>query len=58
MTSNLNSLDQYVLCLQSTAVTILKLSLGARAFQSAAVAVEAPVLRVRCASVDTEAMGL
>ena len=37
-TSNLNILDQYVLCLQSTAATILEHSLGARAFPSAAVA--------------------
>ena len=58
MTSNLNILDQYVLCLQSTAATILELSVGTRSFPSAAVAAEAPVPRVRQASVHIEAMGL
>ena len=47
-----------MLCLQSTAATILELSLGARSFPSAAVAAEAPVPRVRRASVHMEAMGL
>ena len=41
MTSNLNILDQHVLCLQGMVATILELSLGAQAFASAAVAVEA-----------------
>ena len=58
MTSNLNILDQYTLCLQSMAVTILELSLGARAFPSAAVAAEAPVPRICRTSVHMEAMGL
>ena len=52
MTSNLNILDQYVPCLQGTATKILELSLGARAFPSAAEA------QVRGASVHMEAMGL
>ena len=58
MTSNLNILDQYVLCLQGTAATILELLLGARAFSAAAVAAEARIPRVRQASVHMEAMGL
>ena len=55
MTSNLNILDQYVLCLQGTVAKILEISLGTQAFPSAAVAAEA---RVRRASVHMEAMGL
>ena len=58
LTSNLNILDQYVMCLQGAAATILEFSLGARAFPSAAVAVEAPVPWVRRTSVHMEAMGL
>ena len=46
ITSNLNVFDQYVLCLQGTATTILELSLGALEFPSAAVAAGALVPRV------------
>ena len=45
MTSNLNILDQYVLCL-----------LGQHDFPSAVVASAAPIPRVQCASVQMEAM--
>ena len=58
MTSNLNVLDQYVLCLQGTATKNLELSLGAPDFPSAAVAAEALVLRVHWAAVHMEAIGL
>ena len=58
MTSNLNIMDQYVLCLQSTAAIIFELLTVARVFLSAAAAAEASVPRVRRASVDMEAMGL
>ena len=58
MTSNLSILDQYVLCLQGTATTFIELSLGTRAFPSAAVAAEAWIPRARRASVHMEAMGL
>ena len=37
MTSNLNILDQYELCLQGTAPKFLELTLGSRDFPSAAV---------------------
>ena len=58
MTTNLNVLDQYVLCLQGTASEILELSLGSQDFPSAAVAAGAKGPRVRRASVHMEAMGL
>ena len=38
MMSNLNIMDQYVLCLQGTATKILNLTLGSRNFPFAAVA--------------------
>ena len=50
MTSNLNILDQYVLCLQGTATKILELALDKNEFPSAAVATAAPLPRVRCAA--------
>ena len=61
MTSNLNILDQYVLCLQGsegTATKLIELPLDRRDFPSAAVAAAAPLPRVRRASVHMEAMGL
>ena len=58
MTTNLNVLDQYVLCLQGTASKMLELSLGSRDFPSAAVAAGAGGPRVRRAAVQMEAMGL
>ena len=58
MTTNLNILDQYVLCLQGKASKILELTLGSRDFPYAAVAAGAMAPRVRRASVHTEAMGL
>ena len=58
MTTNLDILDQYVLCLQGTASKILNLSLGSRDFPSAAVAAGARGPRVRWAAVQMEAMGL
>ena len=58
MTTNLNVLDQYVLCLQGTASKILELSLGSRDFPSAAVAAGAGGPRIRWAVVQMEAMVL
>ena len=58
MTTNLDVLDQYVLCLQGTASTILELSLGSRDFPSTAVAAGATGTRARRAAVQMEAMGL
>ena len=58
MTTNLDVLDQYALCLQGTASTILELGLGPRGFPSAEVAAGALEPRVRHASVQMEAMGL
>ena len=55
MTTNLNVIDQYVLCLQGTASKILELSLGSRDFPSAAVAAGAGGPR---AAVQLEVMGL
>ena len=56
MTSNLDILDQYMLCLQGTASKILDITLGSREFPSAAVAAaEPPAHR---AAVQMEAMGL
>ena len=54
MTTNLNILHQYVLCLQGAASKILELTLGSRDFPSAAVAAGAMAPR---ASVHMEAMG-
>ena len=47
MTTNLDVLDQYVLCLQGTASKILELGLGPWGFPSAEVAVGALGARVR-----------
>ena len=47
MTSNLNILDQYVLCLQGTGTKIWELTLGSRDFLSAAVESGAMFPRVR-----------
>ena len=47
VTSNVNILDQYVLCLQGTAAKIIELALDKNEFLSAAVASAAPVPRVR-----------
>ena len=58
MTTNLDVLDQYVLCLQCTASNILELCLGHWGFPSAEVAAGAMGARVRRASVQMEAMGL
>ena len=58
MTTNLDILDQYVLCLQGTASKILELGLGPRSFPSEEVAAGAMGPRVRRASVLMEAMGL
>ena len=46
MTSNLNILDQYVLCLQGTATKLLELTLGKQDFPSAAVASAASLPRM------------
>ena len=51
MTSNLNILDQYALCLQGTASIVLELTVGRHDFPSAAMESFAPVLRVCRASV-------
>ena len=56
MTTNLNVLDQYVLCLQGTASKMLELSLGSQDFSSAAVATGAGGPRVRRAAVKMEAI--
>ena len=58
MTTNLDILDQYVLCLQGTASKILELSLGSRDLPSAAVAAGAMGPRARRAAVQMEAIGL
>ena len=58
MTTNLDVLDQYVLCLQGTASKILEFSLGSRGFPSEAVAAGARGPRVRWAAVQMEVMGL
>ena len=58
MTTNLDVLDQYALCLQGTASKILALGLGPRGFPSAEVAAGALGPRVCCASIQMEAMGL
>ena len=58
MTTNLDVLDQYALCLQGTASKILEHGLGSRGFPSAETAAGALGPRVRCASVQMEAMGL
>ena len=57
MTTNLDVLDQYVLCLQGTASKILELSLGPRGFPSEAVAARAKGPRACRAAVQMEAMG-
>ena len=58
MTTNLDVLDQYVLCLQGTASKILELSLESRDFPSEAVAASTMGPRARRAAVQMEAMGL
>ena len=58
MTSNLNVLDQYVLCLQGTATKLLELTVGHHDFPSAALESAAPVSRVGRASFHIEPMGL
>ena len=58
MTTNLDVLDRYALCLQGTASEILELGLGPQGFPSAEVYAGALGPRVRCASVQMEAMGL
>ena len=58
MTTNLDVLDQYVLCLQGMASKILELSLGPRGFPSEAVAAGSKGPRARRAAVQMEAMGL
>ena len=56
MTTNLDILDQYVLCLQGTASKILELSLGSWDFPSAAVAAGAMGPRAHRAAVQMEAV--
>ena len=58
MTTNLDVLDQYILCMQSTASKILELGLGPRGFLSEEVAAGVMGPRVRRASVQMEAIGL
>ena len=58
MATNLDILDQYALSLQGTASKILELGFNFRGFSSAEVAAGALGPRVRCASVQMEAMGL
>ena len=60
MTSNLNILDQYVLCLQGTASKILELVyiVGRHDFPSIVMDSATPVARVCRASMHMEAMGL
>ena len=57
-TNNLDILDQYALLLQGTASKMLEMSLGSSEFPSADVVAGALGPRVRCASVQMEAMGL
>ena len=56
MTSNLNVLDQYVLCLQGTATKLLELTVGRHDFPSAALASSAPVPWVGRAAIHMEAI--
>ena len=58
MTSNLNILDQYVLCLQGMATKLLELTCGRPDFPSAAVDAAVPLPQVPRASTHMEAMGL
>ena len=58
MTTNLDVMDQYVLCLQGTASKILELGLGSRCFPSEEMAASALGPRVCRASVQMEAIGL
>ena len=58
MTTNLDVLEQYMMCLQGTVLKILELSLGFRGFPSEAVAAGAKGPQVRRASVQMETMGL
>ena len=58
MTSNLNILDQNVLCLQGTASKILELTVGRHDFPSTVMESAAPVPCVCRASIHMEAMGL
>ena len=58
MATNLDVLDQHALSLQGTASKILKLGLDSCDFPSAQVAANALGPRVRCVSMQMEAMGL
>ena len=58
MTTNLDVLDQYALCLQGTASNIIELGLGPRGFPLAEVASGALGPRVHRASAQMKAMGL
>ena len=58
MTTNLDVLDQYALCLQGTASKFLELGLDPRGFPLEEVAAGAMGPRVHRASVQMEIMGL
>ena len=58
MTSNLNVLDQYALCLHGMASELLELVVGSHEFLSNVMDSAAPLPRVRRASVHMEAVGL
>ena len=58
MTSNLNVLDQYVICLQEMASKLLELTMGCHDFPSRVMESAAPVPRVCRASIHMEAMGI
>ena len=58
MSSNLDVLDQYVLCLQGMASKILDIGLESREFPSAVVAAAAGGPRDHRAAIEMEAMGL
>ena len=58
MQTNLDVLDQYSLALQGSASKLIELCLGARTFPTEEVAAGALGPRVRCASMQMEAMGL
>ena len=58
MTTNLDILDQYALSLQGAASKMMETSIGSSDYPAADVAAGALGPRVRCASVQMEAMGL
>ena len=58
MTTNLNVLDQYVMCLKGMASKNLELILGSQDLPSAAVAAGTKGPRVRRAAIQMEALGL